>query len=499
MNKQQRIRLRFASEVFIKSRQTRKRFVKRLIANITDALETHGLSYTLNRQWDRIEIYTDELPDAVSVLSRVFGIGTILPIELITAPEMEAMVEVGEKAFAQAVKGKRFSVRARRRGEHSFRSKDLEIKLGAALDAYADRVDLTDPEVTVYAEIDNDEAILYTKRLDGAGGLPIGTESRAISLISGGFDSAVSSWLTLKRGVELDYVFCNLGGKAYERSVLRVAKVLADLWSYGYQPRLYVIDFDAVVEEMKAHVKSSYWQVMLKRLMYQAATQFSKPLKADAIVTGEAIGQVSSQTMKNLRAIDVSTDLPVLRPLISFDKQEIISRAREIGTAAISKNVKEYCAIAPQHPITGARVQDVDREEKKIDRSVLRKAVENARKIDLRSLSMTEHAASYLFTEEVPSEAVIIDCQSEAMYRHWHLEGARHRDPWQLQAQFKQLNKEPTYVLYCPRGTQTAYIAEAMQQAGYEAYSFKGGVRALKKYTEQRKKLQGTGTADLML
>lgn len=481
-----RILLRFGPEVFIKSRQTRKQFVRRLTANITDALEAHDLQHDVEPKWDHIRVFTDDSAEAVSVLSRVFGTGPIMPIEIVTSPDLETIVQQGEDAFGSVVEDKKFAVRAKRRGKHSFRSKDIEIRLGAALDQYADHVDLDHPDVTVRVEVDEKEALLYTSRVDGAGGLPVGTESRAVSLISGGFDSAVASWLTLKRGVELDYVFCNLAGRAYERSVLRVTKILADMWSYGYRPRLYVVDFDRPVEEMKAHVKPSYWQIVLKRLMYRSAARIAHRLGADAIVTGESIGQVSSQTMKNLRAIDVSTDLPVLRPLLGMDKQEIIERARGIGTATISEKVKEYCAIAPNHPVTGARVGEVDAQEEGMDRSVLEDAVLSARETDVRSLDLDEYAASYLFTEEIPSDAIVIDCQSPRMYRQWHVEGAQHRDPWQLQAQFKQLDKEPTYVLYCPRGMQTAYVAEAMQQEGYDAYSFKGGVRGVKQYVQSR-------------
>src|SRR5690606_35937590 len=105
------------------------------------------------------------------------------------------------------------------------------------------------------------------------GGLPLGVEGRAVALLSGGFDSAVAAWLMMKRGLELDYVFCNLGGDAYERAVVQVGKQLADAWSYGSRPGLYVVDFDGPVRAMKESSRASYWQVLLKRMMYRAASQ----------------------------------------------------------------------------------------------------------------------------------------------------------------------------------------------------------------------------------
>ena len=149
----------------------------------------------------------------------------------------------------------------------------------------------------------------------------------AVALLSGGFDSAVSSWLMLKRGVEIEYVFCNLAGESYERSVVQVAKVLADDWSYGTRPRLHAIDFGPVLDELRTHSQPKYWQLVLKRLMYRAAEAVAREVRSAAIVTGEALGQVSSQTLANLAAIDPATGLVVFRPLLGFDKSEIIAIA----------------------------------------------------------------------------------------------------------------------------------------------------------------------------
>jgi diphthamide synthase (EF-2-diphthine--ammonia ligase) len=236
-------------------------------------------------------------------------------------------------------------------------------------------VDLSSPEVTASSRCGTRAAYLFSERVDGAGGLPLGVEGRAVALLSGGYDSAVAAWLLLKRGVALDYVFCNLGGDAYERAVVQVGKALADEWSYGTRPRLHVVDFGDVLQELKEKTRDAYWQVVLKRLMYRAACTVAAERGAGAIITGEAVGQVSSQTLPNLRAIETVATLPVLRPLIGFDKDEIIDRARSIGTAALSEQVKEYCAIAPGYPVTAARVERVDAEEGRMDLSVLDAAV----------------------------------------------------------------------------------------------------------------------------
>src|SRR5690606_33566595 len=141
--------------------------------------------------------------------------------------------------------GRTFAVRARRSGTHPFGSADVMRALGAALNPGA-TVDLTNPEVEVAVEIRDQEVYFFSGRVAGIGGLPLGLERRALCLLCGGFDSAVAAWMMLKRGVQVDYVLFNLAGGAYERSVLQVAKVLADRWSYGTEPRLHVVDFGPV-------------------------------------------------------------------------------------------------------------------------------------------------------------------------------------------------------------------------------------------------------------
>src|SRR5690606_33970450 len=156
--------------------------------------------------------------------------------------------------FRDRVAGKRFAVRARRTGTHDFSSKDIEVALGAALLPHSRGVDLSRPETTAYIEVRDAHAFLFADRVTGAGGLPVGVEGRALALISGGYDSAVAAWLMLKRGIALDYVFCNLGSDAYERAVVQVAKVLADDWSYGSRPRLHVLDFGPPLDQLRARV-----------------------------------------------------------------------------------------------------------------------------------------------------------------------------------------------------------------------------------------------------
>jgi tRNA uracil 4-sulfurtransferase len=477
--------VRFGGEVTIKSKRTRSAFLRRLGRNIGDALRSAGIEYRIEPVWGRLFVRASS-PMALPVLARVFGISSVSLVERQVPAELDRIVAEATEQFSDVVADKLFAVRARRTGRHEFSSKDIEEKLGTALLQFATGVNLSHPDVTVFIEVRDEKCYMFSERVAGTGGLPLGVEGNAVALLSGGFDSAVAAWLLLKRGVALDYVFCNLGGDAYERAVVQVGKALADDWSYGTQPRLHVVDFADVLRELREKTRDSYWQVVLKRLMYRAACAIATELRAEAIITGEAVGQVSSQTLTNLRAIEEASTLPVLRPLIGSDKEEIIERARMIGTAALSEQVREYCAIAPGYPVTAASVSRVDDEDAKMDPDVLNRAIAARKVLDLRALSPTDLAAPYLFVEDMPANAVIIDCRPLRQYQAWHLKGAQHIEEWELLRDFRRFEKEPTYVLYCAHGIQTAYLAERMQRHGYEAYSFRGGIRGVMKYAQER-------------
>ena len=471
--------LRLTGEITTKGRRTRSRFQRKLVENARDALESSGAMCRVHSEWSRLYIRADR--PVADPLARVFGISTFSVLEAECAADLPEIVRVGFRTFGHRVEGKSFAVRARRSGTHSFGSPDVSRELGAAL-AEGAHVDLNHPEVEVFVEVRDDRALLFGTREAGAGGLPLGVEARAVCLLSGGFDSAVAAWMMLRRGVALDYVFCNLGGDAYQRMVLEVAAVLADRWSYGTRPTLLSLDFDPVVSELRRAFRPAFQQIALKREMYRAAEKVALRLGADAIVTGEAVGQVSSQTLANLRSIDDASSLPVLRPLVGMDKEEIISRSRRVGTYDLSARVREYCSISTGRPATAASPESVLREEKGLDRRVLEASLAAARLFDLRAMDMVQVAGESVFVDAVPSGAVVIDTRELELYHAWHWQGAEHREYAELLADYGKLSKDSTYLLYCEFGLKSARLAELMQRSGYEAYSFLGGVKGLRQF-----------------
>lgn len=480
--------LRLSGEITTKAPRTRARFTTRLIQNLEDGLRSAGIGYELNREWSRIYVEAQEpggpaAPGgAGDVIRRTFGVHSHSPVERRPWRELTDVVAAGYEIFRPEVTGRTFAVRARRSGDRSkipLRSKQVEIELGAALLPHARKVDLDRPEVTASVEVHPGEAYFFRDKVRGPAGLPLGTEDRALSLVSGGFDSAVASWMMLRRGVGLDYAFFNLGGTAHELGVLRVMKVIASEWSHGDRPRLFTMDFRPVVEDLQARVTPRYWQVVLKRLMLRAAQALARELRLGALVTGEAVGQVSSQTPQNLAVISRPIELPILRPLVAFNKEEIIDRAREIGTYELSSAVDEYCAILPKKPATRASFRAVDGEEGGLDPGVLARAVAERRELDLRDLDPADLGAEALAVEEVPAGARLVDLREKAAYEAWHPEGAEHLDFFQALKRRGSFDREATWVFYCEVGLKSAHLAEVMQAEGFRAYHLPGGVRDL--------------------
>jgi thiamine biosynthesis protein ThiI len=554
------VTIRPTAEVTIKAPTTRASFLRKLRLAVKDALQRGGFGVRVfvrgNRVMAEVSSRADEggaaerpdpaegrpapaegrpapaegrpaaaaeRPDPAAVaevLSRVFGIGTFSLVEAVTAPDLDAIVEAGQRLYGERVRGKRYAVRCKRMGRHAFSSMDVERKLGAALNPGA-KVDLTNPEVTVELEVDGRQALFLSQRHAGAGGLPLGTGGHALALLSGGYDSVVAAWSLMRRGVEVDFVHFRLGDLESERLALRVAKVLSDEWGAGSRPEAHVIDLRPAMGELRSHVETNLWQVGLKRLMVRAADGVADALEAyatagasgaatqpqvrgrrlsrrriDALVTGEAIGQVSSQTLSNIRTIDAAAVRPVLRPLIATDKLEIIALAERIGTAELSAKAVEECNITPVRPATSSRAERLSWQEGGMNEDALLPALarvaSGASRVPLRAYREGEGVLPVptagegddLRVRELPADAVLIDCRAAAK-RGWTPAWPEMiAEPSDLIAG-GGLDADRVYVAFCPLGQRSAYVAKLLREGGVRAYSFMGGEGELHKYLER--------------
>lgn len=488
--------VRLSGDLGTKARATATRFKQQLVRNLNDALACEG--YPARVRLTRSRIFVESAsPSADDVLVRVFGIQSVSRVEATTEGRIEELVERGLELFRERVRGTRFAVRARRVGDRSriaLDSQTVERQLGAALLPHARGVDLEDPETTIHVELYEERAFLFAERRPGPGGLPLGVEGRAVALVSGGFDSAVAAWHLQKRGVALDFVFCNLGGAVHEFGVQQVMKVIGDRWCYGTRPTLHAVDFRPLAAELQEKTERRYWQILLKRLMLRAAERIAVQCGAEALVTGEALGQVSSQTLTNLAVISQATTLPILRPLIGANKEEIIADARRIGTHDLSAVVMEYCGLVPHRPATAAAFGAIEREEAKIDLRLVDQALADGKAFDLRALELEKGALPALEVDSIPDDATLIDLRSRAAYDGWHYPDALYLDFRSALEAYRGFDRSQSYVLYCEFGLKSAQLAELMHREGFVAFNFRGGLKALVRYAEK----QGVAATSLL-
>lgn len=466
--------LKIAGEIGTKSARTRRRFLRTLTGNVRAALRRAGIRAETEPRWSRVLVRTDSPDAAADVLGRVFGLHSVSDAAVIRFGSLDELVAEAAELSRERVAGRTFAVRPRRSGEHAFRSIDVAVALGEALRPASAGVDLSNPEVDVPVEIVDDTAYLTLDRRPGAGGLPVGVGGRAVALFSGGFDSPVAAWMAMRRGMAIDLATCDLGGCGQIDAALEVARELATRWAPGVEPRAHVIDLAPAVAALRARVEPGIRQVVLKRAMYRAGTILAERLRADALVTGEALGQVSTQTVRNLAVAEDAAGVPVLRPLIGMDKEEILARARDIGTHDASLRVQEHCNIASGRVETAARLRHVIGAEGRLDDSFVEEAARAAVEIDLTTWQPGAPPGHVL--DAPPEGAVVVDVREVE-------EGPLAGD---LRLPFSRVSEwsdglEPgrTYVFVCTHGHRSELVAHELRRRGVDAYSLAGGIGSL--------------------
>ncbi|RME72278.1 MAG: tRNA 4-thiouridine(8) synthase ThiI [Chloroflexi bacterium] len=276
--------------------------------------------------------------------------------------KMEALEEA-VLAHLPRKSGISFAVRTRRANKQfPLTSMDIDRRLGAAIRQATDwHVDLTHPDLTVEVEVVFQEMFFYFDRVTGARGMPVGTSGTVVNLLSGGIDSPVAAWYMLKRGcrvVNVHFHGAPLTSRASEVKAIELARILT---GWGGSPTLYSIPIGQIQAEIMRTSPPDYRVVLYRRLMVRVAQEIARREGAAALSTGESLAQVASQTLRNLRAIEQVAELPILRPLIGMDKEEIVARAEQIETLAISNLSGEDCCtlFIPKHPVTGAKLERI--------------------------------------------------------------------------------------------------------------------------------------------
>lgn len=470
-------------EIIIKSRPVRQRFVRQLRKNIRLTLQDLDPELQLQGEWDTIEVATkvtasEVLAQMVDRLACIPGISLFMETEKHPLPEMAGIIELAKLHYSDQLTGKSFAVRCKRAGKHDFRSVDVERIVGSGLmtGTAAAKVKLVQPDVTVQLEIRHQELFIVRRQHQGLGGFPLGCQDAVLSLISGGFDSSVSSFLCIKRGLQTHYCFFNLGGRAHEFAVKELALFLWMKYHSSHRVKFVTVPFESVVAEILEKIDNAQMGVVLKRMMLRAADQVAAKLRIAALVTGESVAQVSSQTLANLAVIDKVAKSLVLRPLCTMDKQDIIDLSRRIGTEEFSKNIPEYCAVISNKPTTRARRERVEHQETKFDFAILDESINNANYQLITDLIKSADAPSEVAVVHTVAPAdIIIDIRhpAEAEVHPLQLPEAEKAAEvmaipfYQLRSTFDELDRKQRFLLYCEKGMMSRLHAAHLMDEGF--------------------------------
>ncbi|WP_075184898.1 tRNA uracil 4-sulfurtransferase ThiI [Teredinibacter haidensis] len=460
--------VRFFPEITIKSHPVRKRWTRQLTENIRLLAKRLHPDAKVQQDWDRIEVRVPEdTPEVegqfVDMLARIPGIANYSLVRAHPFETLHDVYELALQAWTERLRGKTFCVRVKRTGQHDFTSIEMERYVGGGLNqnTQAAGVKLKDPDVTVSLEIKDSLCYLVEHKYAGLGGFPLGTQDQVLSLISGGFDSTVASYLMMRRGLRTHYCFFNLGGKQHELGVKEIAFYLWNRYSSSHRVRFFSIPFEDVVAEILQKIGPANMGVVLKRMMLRAADQIAERGGVQAVVTGEAIAQVSSQTVPNLAVIDDVADRLVLRPLIVMDKPDIIRLCREIGAENFSANIPEYCGVISVKPSAKVKPERVVAEEAGFDMGILERAIANTRMQPIDAVMEDLQQTEYQMEEvvELLDADVVIDIRHPSEVEMKPLKLAAEQVMtipfYSLSGEFSKLDASCRYLLYCEKGVMS--------------------------------------------
>ena len=383
-------------EIGIKGKN-RYLFEEALVKRIRQAL--HGTDGDFDVTWEQGRIYVErsgsfDYDETIQALQKVFGIGGISPVKVV---EENSLPQISEEVvrFLQdtyKVHDQSFKI-VTRRAKKSYPIPSMEVSSeigGKVLEAFPDmHVDVHTPQLEIHVEI-RDQVYIYSETIPGPGGMPVGTNGSAMLLLSGGIDSPVAGYMIAKRGVKIDAVYFHAPPYTSERAKQKVVDLAAQVAVYAGDIRLHVVNFTDIQLAIYEKCPHDELTIIMRRYIMRIAEHFAVEDGDKALVTGESIGQVASQTIQSLAVTNAVCTLPVFRPLIAFDKQDIIDISLKIGTYETSILPFEDCCtiFVAKHPVTKPVLHVIERSEEKLNDVIgdlVKKAVETAELIEVKA------------------------------------------------------------------------------------------------------------------
>lgn len=371
-------------------KDNRKFFIKTLRNNILDKLSDYNIAVTDDYYRMFIEVNENDIDSITSKLKCIFGIHEIAVCykdENVTEEEIKkvSLMVMKKEDFCT------FKVETKR-SDKSFpiKSMDMNNIIGSLILKNIEcKVDVHNPEIILNIEIRREGFYIYTKGIKCLGGYPVGTLGRGLLMLSGGIDSPVAGYMTIKRGVELYYLYFESRPHTSIEARNKVRDLARKLEKYNTNGKLMVVNFTKIQETIYKNLDTTYLITIMRRMMYRIAERVAKKNKCLAIVNGESVGQVASQTLASMIAVNDVTNYPILRPLCSFDKLDIIEISKKIDTYDISILPYEDCCtvFVPRHPVINPNLKHIYSEEAKIDfDTLINEAVNTIEVIDLKEI-----------------------------------------------------------------------------------------------------------------
>lgn len=370
-------------EIFLKG-LNKHYFEERLVANVKRRLKPIGhfrVTYLQSALYIEAADDAADLDAAYDAVRKVFGIATITRAAA-CEKDKDAITALAKSYLHDAMTAAHSFKVETKRSDKRFPMTSIELSQyvgGELAEAFPDTVvDVHDPELTVRLEVREQAAYVHAQAVEAAGGMPVGCNGAAVTLLSGGIDSPVSSYMIAKRGVRLVPVHFFSFPYTSELAKEKVLSLAKELTAYTGRMTLQIVPFTHIQEEIRRACPEEYFTLIMRRFMMRIAEAIARKANAGALVTGESLGQVASQTMLALGVTEDVTSLPVLRPLIGMDKVEIIRMSREIGVFDTSILPYEDCCtvFTPRHPATRPRLEDVRQAEAALDvESLVQKAL----------------------------------------------------------------------------------------------------------------------------
>ena len=366
-------------------------FIKLLARNINSLLK--GLDYKL--KYDRVRMYieTNEPDLIIKKLQKIFGIHSIL-----LSYRVDNNIDQLHNLLINILKNKKFDTFKveTNRADKSFPISSMEFSRqigGFVLKNFKTKVDVHNPDLKINIEIRNNSFYVYANEIKGLGGYPVGVQGKSLLMLSGGIDSPVAGYMALKRGIDIDCMYFESPPHTSIEAKNKVLKLASIINEYSGNIRVHVVPFTKLQEEIYKHVSDDYVITIMRRMMYRIASNFVKRNKMQAIINGESVGQVASQTLTSMTVINSVTNLPIIRPVACLDKLEIIDIASKINTYETSILPYEDCCtiFLPKHPVINPKMEKAINEENKFDfENLIMECLNNIETITLNNFSKNE-------------------------------------------------------------------------------------------------------------